>query len=122
MAGGMKHQPGTFHAPGLTDAAAEIARLRQVLALARDIAGETGDGADDRLEAAARISSLYAAALPIVQRRFDDEAATVARWSAAGLEALLLLDETGRPVQAPASRLALELDRALARLARILSP
>jgi hypothetical protein len=118
----MKHQPGTFHAPGLTDAAAEIARLRQVLALARDIAGETGDGADDRLDAAARISSLYAAALPIVQRRFDDEAATVARWSAAGLEALLLLDETGRPVQAPASRLALELDRALARLARILSP
>src|SRR3954469_1592230 len=101
----MTHQPATFHAPGLTDAGAEIARLRQVLALVREIAGEAGGRTADALEAGAPVSSDYACARPIVQRRFDDEAAIVARWAAAGLEALLLLDESGRPVQAPAGRL-----------------
>jgi hypothetical protein len=113
----MTHQPATFHAPGLTDAGAEIARLRQVLALVCEIAGEAAPG--DSLDAAARVSGGYASALPIVQRRFDEEAAAVARWAAAGLEALLVLDESGRPAKAAACRLAEELDRALGQLARI---
>ena len=116
----MTHQPATFHAPGLTDAGAEIARLREVLSLVREIGGETGND-PGALDEAARVSSAYASALPIVQRRFDEETAIVARWAAAGLEALLILDESGRPARAAASRLALELDRALARLARIVA-
>jgi hypothetical protein len=117
----MTHQPGTFRAPGLTDAGAEIARLREVLALVREIGGGEIGAAGSALDEAARVSSAYASALPIVQRRFDEETGIVARWAAAGLEALLILDETGRPAKAAASRLALELERALARLARIVA-
>jgi hypothetical protein len=115
----MRHQPGTFHAPGLTDAGAEVARLRQVLALVREIGGGGGGASGIALDEAARISSAYAAALPIVQRRFDEETAIVARWAAAGLEALLILEESDRPTRAAATRLAIELEAALAKLARI---
>jgi hypothetical protein len=116
----MTHQPATFHAPGLTDAAAVIARLRQVLALVRDISGEPRTSTQC-LDDAARLSSAYASALPIVQRRFDEEALIVARWAATGLEALLVLEERASPVKAAARRLAAELERALADLARIVS-
>ena len=116
----MTHQPATFHAPGLTDAGAEIARLREVLSLVREIGGETGND-PGALDEAARVSSAYASALPIVQRRFDEEIAIVARWAAAGLEALLILDESERPTKAAASCLALELERALAGVGRIVA-
>lgn len=117
----MTHQPAAFHAPGLTDAAAEIDRLRQVLALVREIGGEDDGSAGTALDEGARVSSAYARALPIVQRRFDDEAEIVARSAAAGLEALLVLNESGRPAKAAAARLALELDRALTGLGRIVA-
>ena len=116
----MTHQPATFHAPGLTDAGAEIARLRQILALVREIGGAAAIDLDGSLEEAARVSGAYAIALPIIQRRFDEEVAIVDRWAAAGLEALLILDETGRPAAAAAARLALELEAALRRLSGIL--
>ena len=71
------------------------------------------------MDESARVSAAYASALPIIQRRFEEEAASIARWSRAGLEALLELDERGRPVQAAARRLAEELQRALSGLAAI---
>ena len=116
----MTHQPAAFHAPGLTDAGAEIARLRQILALVREIGGAAAIDLDGSLEEAARVSGAYAIALPIIQRRFDEEVAIVDRWAAAGLEALLILDETGRPAAAAAARLELELEAALRRLSGIL--
>ena len=82
----MTHQPATFHAPGLTDAGAEIARLREVQALVREIGGEQSIGGSTALDEAARISSAYASALPIVQRRFDEETGIVARWAAGTLQ------------------------------------
>src|SRR4051794_24332963 len=110
----MTHQTANFPIPGLADAGGEIARLRQVLALVYDIAGSapaTGDRGDSPgLDEAARVSGAYEAALPIVQRRFDEEAAVTARWASAGLEALLKLTDNGWPVQAAARRLAAELD------------
>jgi hypothetical protein len=116
----MTDQSATFRAPGLTDAGAVIDRLRQVLALVRDIAGERSQSAR-ALDEAARLSGAYASALPIVQRRFDEQAVIVARWAATGLEALLILEERARPVKAAANRLADELERAMVDLARIVS-
>ena len=117
----MTHQPAHFQAPGLTDAGGEIARLRQVLALVRDVACLGGGAASPALDEAARISSAYDSALPIVQRRFDEEAAITARWASAGLEALLKLTDNGWPVEAAARRLAAELESTLVKLARIVS-
>jgi hypothetical protein len=116
----MTHQPGNFQAPGLTDAGAEIARLREVLALVREVAGEALSA--ESLDEAARVSGCYASALPIVQRRFDAETEIVARWAAAGLEALLILEESDKPTKAAAGRLATELESALTKLARIVLP
>ena len=110
------------YAPGLADAGAEIAQLRHVLALVSEIAGaEPGKPDAAALDEAARIGAAYASALPIDQRRFDEFAASTARWAAAGVEALLRLTERGWPTRAAAERLARELRKALAELARIVS-
>ncbi|MDB5672315.1 MAG: hypothetical protein JWO25_3274 [Alphaproteobacteria bacterium] len=117
----MTHQPATLQAPGMADAGEQVARLQHVLALVHDVAGlppaTGGEGLDD----AAKISGAYDAALTIVQKRFDDEAAITARWASAGLEALLRLTDNGWPVGPAARRLAAELERALAKLGRIVS-
>ena len=65
---------------------------------------------------AARIGGAYEQALPIDQRRFDQHAADTARWAAAGLQALLQLEEQGRPCRAAARALAERLSRALGEL------
>jgi hypothetical protein len=110
---------GIFHAPGLADAGAEIARLRHVQTLVREIGGLSVGKCAGAMDESARISAAYVTALPIVQWRFDEETAIVARWASTGLEALLSLDETGRPIEAASRRLAEELENALARLGRI---
>ena len=114
----MTQQEPPFYAPGLADAGAQLAQLRQVLALVEEMAGRAslspGDGA---LDEAARVSAAYARALPIDQKRFDNLASETARWARAGVEALLKLDEAGMPVRAAAERLADELEKGLATLA-----
>jgi hypothetical protein len=116
----MTRQDAPF-AYGTADAGGEIAQLRQVLALVEELAG-TGTAPDPvALDEAARISAAYEAVLPIVQRRFDTEAARTARWAAAGLEALVTLDERGWPVAAAAGKLAEELRKALSALRAIVS-
>jgi hypothetical protein len=112
-------QQPPFYAPGLADAGAQIARLRHVLALVEEMAGRSSlSPKDEVLDEAARVSAAYARALPIDQKRFDTLAAETARWAAAGVGALLKLDEGGLPVRAAAERLAEELEKGLAALAQ----
>ncbi|HEU0134803.1 MAG TPA: hypothetical protein VFR28_08265 [Allosphingosinicella sp.] len=115
----MTQQQPPFYAPGLADAGAQIAQLRQVLALIEEMAGRVPLIPQDRLlDEAALVSAAYARALPIDQKRFDSLAAETARWAAAGVGALLKLDEAGMPVRAAADRLADELEKGLAALAQ----
>lgn len=105
---------------GTADAGGEIAQLRQVLALVEELAGVANEP-DGALDEAARVSAAYGSALPIVQRRFDTEAARTARWAAAGLEALVTLEERGWPVKPAAGKLGEELRKALGQLRVIVS-
>jgi hypothetical protein len=115
----MTQQEPPLYAPGLADAGAQLAQLRQVLALVEELAGRVSTSPqDDALDSAARVSAAYARALPIDQKRFDALAAEIARWAGAGVEALLKLDEAGLPVRAAAERLAEELEKGLAALGR----
>ena len=106
---------------GTADAGGEVAQLRQVLALVEELAGTIAGPDGGALDEAARVSAAYEAAQPIVQRRFDNEAARTARWAAAGLEALVTLEERGWPVKPAAGKLAEELRKALAELREIVS-
>jgi hypothetical protein len=112
----MKHAQGAYVAPGLVDAGAEVAQLRQVLLLVEEIAGGAQARSDAALDQAARIGAAYEQALPIDQRRFDQHAADTARWAAAGLQALLQIEEQGRPCRAAAKVVAERLSRALGEL------
>lgn len=115
----MTQQEPPLYAPGLADAGAQIAQLRQVLALIEEMAERVPvSPRDSDLDEAARISAAYARALPIDQKRFDALAAETARWAAAGVGALLRLDEAGMPVRAAAERLAEELEKGLDALGR----
>jgi hypothetical protein len=111
----------TRFAYGTADAGGEVAQLRQVLALVEELAGTAAEPDGEALDEAARISAAYGAALPIVQRRFDQEAASTARWAAAGLEALMTLEQRGWPVKPAAGKLAEELRKALGTLRGIVS-
>jgi hypothetical protein len=113
------HQQAPSHFPGLADAGGQVTQLRQVLALIEELAGGgSAPPASAALDQAARISAAYERALPIDQRRFDLFAADTARWAAAGVEALLKLEERRQPCRAAASVLAAKLASALAALAR----
>lgn len=105
---------------GDSEAGAEIAQLRQVLALVEEIAGGPPMSAEEAaLDEAARVSAAYEAALPIVRRRFDTVAAQTAAFAMTGVAALAELRERRRPTAAAAARLAAELRRALAELREI---
>ena len=106
-----------LYAPGCADVGAEVARLRQVLALVEELAGRSRHS-DAALNDAAELSARYAAALPIDQKRFDALASETARWAAAGVEALVKLDEGGLPVRTAAGRLTEALEKALGDLAQ----
>ena len=87
--------------------------------LVRSICGENGGAHNDAmLEEAAQVSSAYERASPVAQRRFDAMAGEMASWAAAGVEALLGAGEA--PPQAPARRLAGEMETALDRLIALL--
>ncbi len=104
------------------DAGRQVAQLRHLLQLVEELAGRApkpGSG-DALLDEGARISSSYHAAQPIVQRRFNALAAETAKWSAAGVEALLAAGDARSP--AAAARLADELDNALNALLRMVAP
>jgi hypothetical protein len=104
------------------DAGRQVAQLRHVLRLVQELAGEvpSRDQGGAELDEAVRIGTLYLEALPIVQRRFDMLASEIARWSAAGVEALLAAGDGRSP--AAAARLARELEAELSRLVAILPP
>ena len=115
----MTHQAPPTPASAGPDAGRQIAQLREALRLVERLAGE--ERAHDRaLDEAARISSAYDLALPVVQRRFEALASETALWAAAGVEALLAAGN-GAPSRAAAARLARQLDSALAKLAALLS-
>lgn len=116
----MTHQaPPEPAVPG-GDPGRQVASLREILLLVRDLAG-TGDSAnaDALLDEAATISSLYERAAPVAQRRFDGQAAEIAAWAAAGVEALLASGVPPRP--SAARRLAERLDESLSRLTSALA-
>lgn len=102
---------------GAADPGGAVAELRHVLGLVEEIAGRPSScGEAEALDEAARIEAAYARAWPITQRRFERLAAETAGWAAAGVEVLILLEESKRPARAAATRLADELAAALSRL------
>jgi len=117
----MTDQAAHPYAPGLADAGAQVARLRQVLALVVEITGTACGGEDSALDEAARISAAYDIAPPIAQRRFDRLAEETERWAAAGVETLIVLREREKPYTAAAGRLADAIAAALEQLGRAVS-
>ncbi len=117
----MTHQAPPSALPAGADPGRQIAQLREVLRLVRGIAGQAGNDLDRdlMLDEAARISSAYDRAIPVVQRRFDALAGETAGWAAAGVEALLAASNLVQP-RAAAARLADDLDRALEEMAELL--
>jgi hypothetical protein len=114
----MTHQAPPVPASAGPDPGRQIAQLREALRLVERLAGE--ERAHDRaLDEAARISSAYDVALPVVQRRFEALASETALWAAAGVEALLSAGNS-EPSRAAARRLARQLDTALGDLAALL--
>ena len=110
----MTHQSSDAYVTGSADAGRQIAQLRHVLALVREMAeGPQPASSDAMLDEDARISSAYSDAYAIVRRRFDALAAETAAWAAAGVRALLAAKELGRPTAGAARQLASDLDRAL---------
>lgn len=115
----MTYQSAAIRVPSAQDAGARIAQLRHVLTLVAELARRTAPLPDAALDQDARIGAAYAEALPIVQRRFDALALEASAWAMAGAEALLAVSP---PSAAAAERLADELERAIAALARTLKP
>ena len=117
----MTHQTAHHAAIAGADAGRQVAQLRQVLTLVGEIAGLRSTPAigDAALDEAARVSSAYGDALPVVQRRFDALASEASAWAAAGVEALVAASERGSAKHA-ARRLAEELERTLSDLSAML--
>lgn len=108
--------------PGL-DAAGPVAclaPLREMLELARLIAGEDERAAEGAMEEMARLSGAYADASPVVRKRFDALAAETSLWAAAAVDALESAANGSAP-KAAAEALASELSNALGELSRLLS-
>jgi hypothetical protein len=119
----MTHQSPGYDAAGPADAGQQVAQLRHVLGLVGQIAGRGAPllATDALLDENARIISAYSNASSLVQRRFDALAGETAAWATSGIEALLAVDDGDEPPRAAASRLALELETALQRMARLLA-
>ncbi len=117
----MTHQAPPAAAPSGADPGRQTAQLRELLALVRAMAGDdrSGDAQEAGLDEAARVSSAYEQALPVVQRRFQAHAGETAGWATAGVEALLAAG-TDAPPRAAAARLANRLEASLANMSRLL--
>lgn len=109
----MTHARHAFDEPTTIDAGRQFARLRHVLGLAEQIAGQARGDGDSALDESARVSSAYGDATPVAQRRFDTLAAETSAWAATGLDALASVKDPRSQPRAAAARLAEELDRAL---------
>lgn len=118
----MRHQSHSYGTNMPIDAGPQVAQLRHVFRLVEELSGrQTAPAiADAALDEAARITSAYLEAEPIVRRRFGILAAEIAAWSAAGVEALLAAGESRSPAAARA--LADELEQGLGRLSLLLQP
>jgi hypothetical protein len=103
------------YAPGTADAARQVAQLRDVLMLVRQMAGLESGESEAALDESARLSSAYGDALPIVQKRFDALAGETAAWAATCVEALLRDGDDSLP-QPAAAVLVAELTKALREL------
>ena len=116
----MRHHSQAQFSSIPVDAGRQIAQLRHVLSLVETLAGRpSAPGASDAaLDEAARLSSAYDEALPIVRRRFDALLGETATWSALAVEALLQGGSQAPP--AAARRLADELQTAFKRLTALL--
>jgi hypothetical protein len=118
----MTHQSPGYDAAGPADAGQQVARLRHVLSLVGQIAGE-GEALspDALLDENARIISAYSQAPSLLQRRFDALAGETATWATAGIEALLAAGDDDGPPRVAAARLARELEAALKRIGGLLA-
>lgn len=118
----MTHQPVHEPHPAAADAGQQVAQLRHVLSLVEQIAGRelAPNASDHALDDGARASSAYWDAPSIVQRRFDSLANETTIWVAEAVEALLAVEDEARPPRAAAARLAIELEKTLAEMGRIL--
>lgn len=118
----MRHQSHSYGTNRPIDAGPQVAQLRHVLRLVDELSGRRAatPDADAALDEAARITTAYLQAEPIVRRRFGILAADIAAWSAAGVEALLAAGESRSPAAAQA--LANELEQSLGRLSLMLKP
>jgi hypothetical protein len=104
--------------PGAADAGRRLAQLREVLALVQEVGGCQA-ASDAALDECARLSSAYASALPVTQKRFDALAEQTEAWAAVAVEALAS-DEAGDAPRAATAALARELAAALEQLSDIL--
>ena len=118
----MRHQSHSYDTNLPINAGPQVAQLRHVLRLVEELSGRRAAtaNADAALDEAARITTAYLQAEPIVRRRFGILAADIAIWSAAGVEALLAAGESRSP--AAAQVLANELEQSLCRLSLMLKP
>ena len=114
----MTHQAPPSPAANGPDPGQQIAQLHEALRLVQRIAGEPRQH-HHALDEAARISSAWTVALPVVQRRFETLAEETALWAAAGVEALLASGPVP-PSRAAAIRLAAQLETALDELGALL--
>ncbi|HEY5721840.1 MAG TPA: hypothetical protein VIT45_05910 [Allosphingosinicella sp.] len=113
----MTQQGSRFEA--MQGSAADVAELRQVLALVSEMAGRPLPSS--MLDEDARIAAAYADSTPIVQRCFDRLAAETTARATAGIKALIALRDSKRPTRGAAARLADSLGGSLSRLGAMLS-
>jgi hypothetical protein len=115
----MTHQAPPASANPAGDPGRQVASLREALRIVRSLHGDAPNQSDEALlDEAARFSSAYERATPVVQRRFDALAGEIAAWAAAGVEALLSAGDA--PPARPAERLGNAMEDGLVRLSSLL--
>lgn len=116
----MTRQQHAFEDCRAADAGRHVARLRHMLGLARQIAGQDKAAGDAALDENARVSSAYDLAPPIVQRRFDTLVAETSCWASSAVDALASAKDPRSQPRVAAARLADELEYALGKIVRLL--
>lgn len=109
-----------FHQPLAADAGRHFARLHHSQRLILQIAGRPAPAIEAELDQSAKASGAYGCLSPVAQRRFDTLLAETSSWAASGLDALAGIKDPRRQPRAAATRLADELERALAEMKALL--